>query len=340
MIMPGRHTTSTDYRYAYNGMEQDNEVKGNGNSYTTEFRQYDPRLGRWLSLDPLMHIQPSLSPYSAFNNNPIRFIDPKGDIIIYGHPHGEETREGDVKFIKRQLFLKRMFGGKEVRKMIKFVTSSEIQLYIMVYSGEQFEIVIYERDENNNIVGDGYATGEYQFFGMNQVIKADYEISQRAANDCKREYLYDYGISYEECWEEVEAYRKQFLEGDNYKNGIGANAQIEFCWDDVYYENATLDYMKYEGSWSNNKRTLFWHEFYHAYRIMSGQVVDEKTEEINASNFANKVIKFDFNRKYYWDGDKILWNVKGGSDKEIHENVDIDFVPKDKFKSENEDGKE
>lgn len=41
--MPGRRTASNDYRYGYNGMEKDLDHKGNGNAYTTEFRQYDPR---------------------------------------------------------------------------------------------------------------------------------------------------------------------------------------------------------------------------------------------------------------------------------------------------------
>ena len=59
-------------------MEQDPEAKGEGNSYTTEFRQYDPRIGRWLSLDPLMAQYPMMSPYVAFNNNPIYFVDPLG----------------------------------------------------------------------------------------------------------------------------------------------------------------------------------------------------------------------------------------------------------------------
>jgi len=54
MQMPGRSYNSGEYRYGFNGMEKDDEVKGSGNSYTTEFRQYDPRLGRWMSLDPLM----------------------------------------------------------------------------------------------------------------------------------------------------------------------------------------------------------------------------------------------------------------------------------------------
>ncbi|MDD2982853.1 MAG: hypothetical protein PHQ74_05645 [Crocinitomicaceae bacterium] len=40
------------YRYGYQGSEKDNEVKGKGNSYTTFFRQLDPRLGRWLTIDP------------------------------------------------------------------------------------------------------------------------------------------------------------------------------------------------------------------------------------------------------------------------------------------------
>jgi len=76
--MPGRNTNSGNYRFGYNGMEKDPEMKGDGNSYTTEFRQYDPRLGRWLSLDPLMAQFPSLSPYVAFNNNPIFYTDPLG----------------------------------------------------------------------------------------------------------------------------------------------------------------------------------------------------------------------------------------------------------------------
>jgi len=78
MEMPGRSTNSSDYRFGYNGMEKDDEVKGNANSYTTEFRQYDPRLGRWMSLDPLMDNYAEMSPYVAFNNNPIYFTDPDG----------------------------------------------------------------------------------------------------------------------------------------------------------------------------------------------------------------------------------------------------------------------
>ena len=75
----GRNWSSEKYRCGFQGQEKDDEVKGSGNSYTTEFRQYDPRLGRWLSLDPAMAKYPGQSPYVAFNNNPIYYTDPRGD---------------------------------------------------------------------------------------------------------------------------------------------------------------------------------------------------------------------------------------------------------------------
>lgn len=65
-------------RYAFNGMEKDDEVKGSGNSYTTEFRQLDVRLGRWLSIDPEFRRFSWQSPYVTFDNNPIKLTDPKG----------------------------------------------------------------------------------------------------------------------------------------------------------------------------------------------------------------------------------------------------------------------
>src|SRR5690606_36422730 len=49
------------YRYGFNGMEKDNEVKGKGNSYDFGARMYDSRLGRWLSIDPLTGKYPNLS---------------------------------------------------------------------------------------------------------------------------------------------------------------------------------------------------------------------------------------------------------------------------------------
>ena len=67
------------YRYGFNGQEKDDEVKGGGNSYDFGARIYDPRLGRWLGIDPHTSKYPMHSPYNAFNNNPIIYVDPDGN---------------------------------------------------------------------------------------------------------------------------------------------------------------------------------------------------------------------------------------------------------------------
>jgi RHS repeat-associated protein len=67
------------YRYGFNGMENDDKISGEGNAYTTEYRGYDSRLGRWKSLDPLMNQFPDQSPYNFVFNNPINLTDIYGD---------------------------------------------------------------------------------------------------------------------------------------------------------------------------------------------------------------------------------------------------------------------
>ena len=66
------------YRFGFNGMEKDDEINGaTGTSYTAEFWQYDPRIGRRWNLDPVDQI--SISNYAAFALNPIFYNDPYGD---------------------------------------------------------------------------------------------------------------------------------------------------------------------------------------------------------------------------------------------------------------------
>jgi len=93
MAQAGRVASAgADYRYGYNGMEEEDRgdavsseiastgakaKPGEANLLNTEFRLYDPRLGQWLTPDPVF--QPWESPYSAMAGNPILFSDPHGD---------------------------------------------------------------------------------------------------------------------------------------------------------------------------------------------------------------------------------------------------------------------
>ena len=80
--MPGRKL-SGGYRYGFNGKENDNEVKGEGNEIDFENRIYDSRISRWLSLDPLQKKYPSESNYIFTSDNPIIYRDQDGRDKIY-----------------------------------------------------------------------------------------------------------------------------------------------------------------------------------------------------------------------------------------------------------------
>jgi hypothetical protein len=78
-IMPGRSFSANSYRYGFNqGSEKDDEITGvTGSHFTTYFREFDTRLLRPWSPDPVF--QPWQSPYSYMDGNPIWFNDPLGD---------------------------------------------------------------------------------------------------------------------------------------------------------------------------------------------------------------------------------------------------------------------
>ena len=71
------------YRFGFNGMEKDDEVFNNtGTAYTTLFRPYDARIGRWNAVDPKIYLTPWESPYLSMGGNPIWHNDPLGDYWI------------------------------------------------------------------------------------------------------------------------------------------------------------------------------------------------------------------------------------------------------------------
>ena len=84
MEMPGRsYTATSSYRYGFNGKENDNEVKGEGNQQDYGMRTYDPRVGRFLCVDPISKKYPDLTPYQFASNTPIQGVDLDGREVFY-----------------------------------------------------------------------------------------------------------------------------------------------------------------------------------------------------------------------------------------------------------------
>jgi len=80
MLSRGAQTDGFYYRFGFNGKENDNEIKGGfGTQQDYGMRIYDPRVGRFLSVDPLAKKYVSFSPYLYSADNPVSFIDKDGE---------------------------------------------------------------------------------------------------------------------------------------------------------------------------------------------------------------------------------------------------------------------
>ncbi len=74
--LPG---SGKSYKFGFNGKLNDNEVKGGlGNQQDYGMRISDPRIGRFLSVDPITKNYPELTPYQFASNRPVDGVDQDG----------------------------------------------------------------------------------------------------------------------------------------------------------------------------------------------------------------------------------------------------------------------
>jgi RHS repeat-associated protein len=82
MLMPGRNFNAAsvkDFRFGFNGKMNDNDVKNvEGGQQDYGMRIYDPRVGKFLSVDPITAKYPELTPFQFASNRPIDGIDEDG----------------------------------------------------------------------------------------------------------------------------------------------------------------------------------------------------------------------------------------------------------------------
>ena len=79
-------------------------MKGQGDQYDYGMRMYDPRVGRFLSLDPLTKKYAGLTPYQYTSNSPIAGIDMDG-------------KEFDFYLGAAEFLEKHLFGTSHIQKM-------------------------------------------------------------------------------------------------------------------------------------------------------------------------------------------------------------------------------
>ncbi|MBD80184.1 MAG: hypothetical protein CL840_14820 [Crocinitomicaceae bacterium] len=89
MKLPGRSANPGEYRYGFQGQEQDDEVKGTGNSVNYKHRMYDPKIARFLAIDPIYKDYPYYSPYAFSGNRVIDAIELEGlqPGVLFSNPN-------------------------------------------------------------------------------------------------------------------------------------------------------------------------------------------------------------------------------------------------------------
>ena len=153
--MPGRkYEAQSGYRYGFNGKENDNEVKGEGNQQNYGFRIYDPRLGKFLSSDPITKKYPELTPYQFASNSPIAGIDQDGLEFFFAAGAGNDGWPGSNGYPDLMMNAFKQAGINEVIQVNahSFFKLNDINFSLGKYGSEPYhsaqkEMVTYAKDD-------------------------------------------------------------------------------------------------------------------------------------------------------------------------------------------------
>jgi RHS repeat-associated protein len=139
MLMPGKSYSATGkYRYGFNGKENDNEVKSEGGQQDYGMRMYDPRLGKFLSVDPITKDYPWYTPYQFAGNKPIEAIDLDGAEEYYINQQNanakwllfqreEKVRHEEFREHKRKFPLANLPMGPPPQSVGRIPTRDEVE---------------------------------------------------------------------------------------------------------------------------------------------------------------------------------------------------------------------
>lgn len=154
MLEPGRNWNGGGYRYGFNGQEKSEEIQEGGNSYTAQFWEYDPRIGRRWNLDPKPRI--GISDYLVLDNNPIINVDPKGDLFFKLFGSTSEQRQAAKAFAQE--------NGGEVRKLLSSKIHVNYNEGYTTYDGDKKVYNVSNRDQyfrSNGRIETGTIIGNY-----------------------------------------------------------------------------------------------------------------------------------------------------------------------------------
>ena len=154
MLLPNRNEAGNEYRYGFQGQENDDEIKGEGNSINYKYRMHDPRVGRFFAVDPLAAEYPWNSPYAFSENSTIAFFELEGLEKVSMHGYSEEFSEGEnnhflnsaKRMEKYGYSVKKITTGNDILQILKDETkkAGSVQKVIIFSHGFSDGIILSE----------------------------------------------------------------------------------------------------------------------------------------------------------------------------------------------------
>jgi len=306
-LMPGRESSTDGYRYGFNGKEMDNEVSGIGNQYDYGFRIYNPRLGKFLSVDPLSSSYPWYTPYQFAGNTPIHAIDLDGlEILdfrsVYTMKVGKvELNNGtfqDVLYLVSDGSNHKltMYPFSKQRNLnSKFISGTDLQNEVQFKAAETtahktfgtLGVINNQIKRSSSPIRTGSskgapaaAAGKAAEFLMKSIIEVQNSERSLDADDKRLEQTaFDLAYKVVNINRDAIGYVFNNIEwSENFEEAI-ANGEVNFSSDNFIADiiNYMVDYRSTEGDFSNFSFNGF-SEDYKKYRILVmrvGQVLNE-----------------------------------------------------------------
>jgi len=180
---------SSGYSFGFNGMRKDDEISGVGNSLDFGARIYDSRLGRWLSVDPFSAKYPGESPFMAFGNNPVFYIDHQGLYRI------NPSQKGDYPVLENVLanIVNVVMQNSELRAHLmsygSFETEEDLLNVLRAFSGPVMNVGNMQEDANTDVSNSNEITVNINSSIVRKLERTGKQLNQEGISQRKRERL-------------------------------------------------------------------------------------------------------------------------------------------------------
>ncbi|AXT53703.1 hypothetical protein D1818_23810 [Aquimarina sp. BL5] len=156
--------TGREHPYKFQGV-QFNEDLGL-NLYEMDWRQYDPAIARFTSIDPLAEERDWLNPYNFVQNNPISRIDPLGLLDTYGvDDNGNITHLDNKKYYDDD--------GNEIDRLYKVDGKGNKTDTNSDKKVDEDDSVAVDKNTLNNVESDKSGNRKYDYFYHKDGDRAD-----------------------------------------------------------------------------------------------------------------------------------------------------------------------